>query len=171
MVELLVMRHAKSDWHAGVENDLDRPLNRRGIRAARLMGRFIAEAGFEPGLVLTSIAVRASRTVELAAESGDWGCPIRTTPVFYGADPEGVIEEIAAADPPGRLLVAGHEPCWSRLVSLLLGGASIRMTTAAVACLEFPGLRWQDLSSRPGRLRWLVTPKLLDSTSRSAIVE
>jgi len=163
MVELLVMRHAKSAWNAGFENDHERPLAPRGVRAAKLMGRFLTDSGFEPGLVLTSTAVRARQTVELAAEAGGWTSSIRSTEVFYGADPGEVVREIIESEPPDRLLVAGHEPTWSGLVSLLIGGGAVRMPTAAVACLGFPDRRWQDLPQSRGRLSWLVTPRLLKS--------
>jgi phosphohistidine phosphatase len=155
------MRHAKSDWCADFENDHERPLAPRGIEAAKLMGRFVADSGSEPALVLTSTALRARQTVELAAEAGGWASSIRTTAVFYGGDPEEVVRAIIDADPPDRLLVAGHEPTWSSLVSLLIGGGAIRMPTAAVACLRFPEARWQDLLSIRGQLHWLVTPSLL----------
>jgi phosphohistidine phosphatase SixA len=41
MLTLLLMRHAKSDWDANYNLDHDRPLNGRGERSARLMGRVL----------------------------------------------------------------------------------------------------------------------------------
>lgn len=48
MLELLVMRHATSDWGAGVADDHERPLAPRGIEAARRMGRFLSDVGVIP---------------------------------------------------------------------------------------------------------------------------
>ena len=58
MKTLLLMRHAKSDWDADYGLDHDRPLNDRGLRSARLMGRVLADEGLVPELVISSTAVR-----------------------------------------------------------------------------------------------------------------
>ncbi len=162
MLELLVMRHAKSDWDAGTD-DHERPLAERGVKAARKVGRFLARVEMVPELVVCSTAVRARTTVELAAEAGDWRCPVEHTRAFYGADPAAVLAEIASRPAPPRLMVVGHEPTWSELVSLLVGGGAVRMATAAVACLELPANGWSAIEPGAGRLVWLVTPKLLQA--------
>jgi phosphohistidine phosphatase len=160
MSQLLIMRHAKSDWEAAYGSDHDRPLAPRGVKAARLMGRLLAQRGQAPQLVITSTAVRARSTADLAAEAGGWQCRIEPNAALYDALPEAVVEAlISKPDLPERVLIAGHEPTWSSLVSLLVGGGRVRMPTAAVACVEFDG-PWTELRPGCGQLRWLVTPKL-----------
>ena len=68
---LLLLRHAKSAWPDGVA-DLERPLARRGERAAELVGRFLAGHGLVPDRVVSSPARRAAETAErvLAASTG-----------------------------------------------------------------------------------------------------
>ena len=41
MKQLILMRHAKSDWQSGADNDFDRPLNKRGRRAAVEIGALL----------------------------------------------------------------------------------------------------------------------------------
>jgi phosphohistidine phosphatase len=154
------MRHAKSDWDTG-DDDHERPLAERGVKAARVVGRFLTRAEVVPELVISSTAVRARSTVEIAAAAGGWRCPIEHTRVFYSADAAAVLSELAARSAPARLMVVGHEPTWSELVSLLIGGGTVRMATAAVACLELPADRWSAIKPGSARLTWLVTPKLL----------
>jgi phosphohistidine phosphatase len=60
MLELLVMRHAKSDWDAGTD-DHERPLAERGVKAARKVGRFLARAEMVPELVTRSRRGRRRR--------------------------------------------------------------------------------------------------------------
>jgi len=161
MPQLLIMRHAKSDWSAPNGDDHDRELSPRGVKAARRMGRLLAQHDAAPQLVLTSTAVRARTTVELAASSGGWGCEVREVGGFYGASPQGVIELLSTIDGlPERVLIAGHEPTWSALVALLAGGGRIRMPTGAVACIELAG-PWSALAAGSGVLQWLVVPRLL----------
>ena len=162
MKTLLVMRHAKSDCGAASGGDHERVLARRGIKAARKVGRFLTDSGVPPDLVLSSTAVRALTTAELAAESGEWGCEIITSGDLYASGPERVLEVIHEIDNGvDRLLIAGHEPTWSTLVTWLIGGGRVRMPTAAVACLDLPHGDWIDLAPATCELRWLVTPKML----------
>jgi phosphohistidine phosphatase len=162
MKTLLVMRHAKSDWSSSTCDDHDRPLNSRGVKAARLMGRYLTEVDVAPDLIVSSTAVRALTTAELASEAGAWHCPIVTRRELYASEPERVLEVLSSVDPDiERLLIAGHEPTWSALAGRLIGGGRIRMPTAAVACLDFPKSSWADLSTTVCELRWLMTPKML----------
>ncbi len=73
MKTLLLMRHAKSDWDADYESDHDRPLNDRGLKSARLMGRVLADEGLVPDLIISSTALRARTTAELATETRELG--------------------------------------------------------------------------------------------------
>jgi len=115
-----------------------------------------------PDLVLTSTAVRAASTVQLAAEAGDWGCEIVEIGAFYASSPEIVINQLATThDLPSRVLIAGHEPTWSGLVAVLVGGGRVKMPTASVACVELGDLPWCDLTADCGELRWLMTPRLV----------
>jgi phosphohistidine phosphatase len=156
------MRHAKSDWGTSVSGDHERPLNARGERAARQMGRFLTASGAVPDLIISSTATRALRTVELASEAGSWGSAIVTDPDLYACDVETALGVLAEVDPEvGCLLVSGHEPTWSGLVGRMIGGGRVRMPTAAVACLQLPHGRWADVSREKCVLRWLVTPKML----------
>ena len=162
MKQLLILRHAKSDWKTSFESDHERPLAKRGIRAARLMGRFLTTLELEPDLILSSTAVRARQTAELASESGGWVCPLVLCEEFYGASPAAVLSVLQAQQPDHfRLLLAGHEPTWSELVGALTGGGKPRMPTAAMAKIDLPIDDWVDLKAGRGTLAWLVPPKML----------
>jgi phosphohistidine phosphatase len=162
MKTLLLFRHAKSDWDAEFGHDRERPLNKRGRRAAKRMGRYLVEAGSVPGRVLTSPAVRAWETVRLASESGDWKSKIEVEEALYETAPDliaGLVQQ--QPDAHSIVLLAGHEPAFSETVSRLIGGGQVSMPTAAIACVEFEVERWSEVSAPNGSLAWLMTPKLL----------
>lgn len=162
MKTLLVLRHGKSDWQAEYGVDHDRPLAKRGIKAAASMGRFLELTGQRPQLVLTSTATRAAETVRLAAGAGRWDCPVQSTRRLYEAASDGVLDILQGQDDRRDLiLTAGHEPTCSELVSRLVGGAEVRFPTAAMARVDFAVGRWTEISFGHGQLIWLVTPKLL----------
>ena len=66
MLNLAVLRHAKSSWAEAGQADFDRPLAPRGLAAAPVMGRHMLEIGLRPGLVLCSPAARTRETAALA---------------------------------------------------------------------------------------------------------
>lgn len=158
---LLLMRHAKSDWKARFDHDHERPLNERGVDAAKTMGMILARAGEVPESVITSSAVRAKATVDLAAEAGRWASRVRATDNLYNTRPDSALDEVRAEpDVTTRLMIVGHEPTWSTLLTELIGGGRHPFGTAAVARIDFPAETWSMLATGTGELRWLLTPRL-----------
>lgn len=161
--ELLVIRHGKSDWSTG-DPDRDRPLSPRGRDAAMMMGRALRLADRVPDFVMTSPALRAETTARVAAEDGRWDdVPIEVVEEFYGSGPGTVIGALRERASTDRLAVIGHEPTWSSLVSILIGGGRIRMPTAAVAALDVPA--WRSLGPDTGTLAWMIIPRLFTDGS------
>ena len=152
----MLMRHGKSDWDAGVPDDHSRPLNDRGKRTAERMGVVLRELGLVPGLVVSSTAVRARSTAELARLSGGWDCRLVLDDTLYGS---GVADTLAATANHGRdttrVMLVGHEPTWSMTVTHLTGAkASIR--TGTVADIEIMADDWDQLPDSRGVLASLL---------------
>jgi phosphohistidine phosphatase len=159
--DLLLLRHAKSDWDAGAGRDHDRPLAPRGIAAAGRVGQWLAAAGPALDLVVTSSAVRALETARLALREGRLATPLRVEPSFYGSDVAAMLEAVRGLDEAlAGVLLVGHEPTWSALASLLIGGGNVRMPTAAVAGIRFEVGSWGDVEPGAGELRFLLSPKV-----------
>ena len=162
MKSIVVMRHGKSDWNTDYASDHDRPLATRGAEAAALMGRFLSRINQQPAEIISSTAVRARATADLAAAAGHWQCPTTYTESLYGATVPEVLDLLRAADDEtSSVLVVGHQPCWSALIAELTGGGSIRFPTAALARIDLDIDGWSQVREYTGALRWLVTPKLL----------
>ncbi len=161
---LYLIRHAKSDWGNPYGGDHDRPLAKRGIKAAKLMGRFLTATQEVPEAVLASSALRARTTAELMAKAGGWDVEIAMTRAFYESHAEKVVQEIRRQDDDGAsLLVVGHEPTWSSLVGGLTGGSEVRMATATLVRIDFDVSSWAEVADGRGLLMWMITPRLLQA--------
>ena len=161
-LELFLLRHGKSNWDADFASDHDRPLARRGERDADNLGYLLAQVDRVPELVLTSSAIRARTTVERAVEAGGWPSQVTVLRPLYGASPSEVLDTIwHHAQGTRRVMVAGHEPTTSELVSALIGGGSIRVPTAGLAALRPVVSDWRDLHPGLATLEWLIIPKLI----------
>lgn len=162
MKTLLFLRHGKSDWDADFSYDHERPLNARGRKAAKRMGRFLAASGTVPDRIVTSTAVRARTTLDLVREAGGLTAPVRESRDLYGAGPSDLLREIHATDDAADvLLLVGHQPGWGETVGRLIGGGAVRFPTAALACVAVEVPRWRDVAFARGELLWLVPPKAL----------
>ncbi|MGF1600724.1 MAG: histidine phosphatase family protein [Thermosynechococcaceae cyanobacterium] len=159
MKQLILFRHGKSNWDAEYDRDCDRPLAKRGIKAAQAMGRLLSSYTC-PDCVITSSAVRAKTTIELAMQAGQWDCPIEITDQLYEANPEQVLALVhEVSNTVNTLLLVGHEPTWSELTSQLIGGGQIRFPTAAMARIDFEIETWPQVREGQGTLIWLLQPK------------
>ena len=65
--QLMLLRHAKAELGGPGMTDFERPLAGRGRKAAARMGRYLAENGLAPDLVLCSPARRTRETWEIAS--------------------------------------------------------------------------------------------------------
>jgi phosphohistidine phosphatase len=161
MAEVVLMRHGKSDWGAAFDRDAARPLSARGRRAATTMGRVLSAVGKAPDFVLSSPAVRAHSTAEMAAAAGGWNTDVHILESLYGNGPKAVVDALRSVPPVSlRVLVVGHEPSWSETVAVLTGGGTVRMPTGAAAGLEVLVGSWEAIGPGTCRLAWLLPPRL-----------
>lgn len=163
MKTLLILRHAKSAWDDPGLKDHDRPLNHRGVHDAPRMGRLIVEEDLVPERVISSTAVRAESTAELATGMMDPPPEIETTRDLYLASPHTYLDVLADyAGDAGVAMVVGHNPGITALVTVLTGELE-EMPTAALAVVELEIDDWTDIHrAATGRLVGFWRPKELD---------
>ena len=162
MRTLILFRHGKSDWDAPYDRDHERPLATRGRDAAKTMGRLLAGIDEVPELAVSSSAVRARDTLQLAARAGNWASSIRVDAALYEASSEGILHWLHALEgSPGTLLLTGHEPTWSDLAGRLIGHAIVRVPTGAMLRIDLDRDSWRAVEFGTGELRWLIPPKLI----------
>lgn len=166
--ELLILRHAKSDWDSSASSDFDRPLSKRGKQDAPKVGRFLKKQGLVPDYVVSSPARRAKQTVIAACEqmgidSGD----IHWDERIYHAG-AGALLDVLNECPQNaqRVLIAGHNPGLEILLQNLCNHVIPEqedyklMPTAAVAHLEILS-EWAALEGRLARLLSLTRSRSL----------
>jgi phosphohistidine phosphatase len=134
MKTLVLMRHAKSDWsHPGLP-DHERPLNRRGERAAAAMGSYLENSQVSVQRIVASTAVRVQQTLRLMQQT--WrglNAEIITDGRLYLASPETVqrvaLEHLAECD---SVMIVGHNPAIEQ-VHWALTNQEVHFPTAAVS--------------------------------------
>ncbi len=152
---LYLMRHAKSDWRIGMD-DVDRPLNKRGLRDAPEMGRRLKARQAVPQLIICSPARRTRQTRELLGLEAE----TRYDERIYEASVEALLEIIQSLDERVEsAMLIGHNPAIAWLINTLAAVELHQLPTCAVATLESGADRWEEFSSRPAALLDLDYPK------------
>lgn len=163
MRRLILMRHAKSDWDDPSLSDHDRPLNARGRKAARALGRWLREQGLIPDAALVSTATRTRETWEgLVSE---WSAPPEAVflPQLYHAAPEAMLAMLRTAEAP-TLLVLGHNPGLAELAGWLVAEAPdhekfSRFPTGATLVAEFDTESWDGIAPGTARTADFTVPR------------
>jgi len=146
MKTLLLMRHAKSSWAETGQSDHERPLNERGEKAAKRMGRLLIEQNLRPDAILHSTAVRARDTASRVAKAGALTATLDARRELYLAAPDVYVAVLhTLPSPSGCALVVGHNPGLEELVARLAGQHE-SMPTAALAELRLDISEWPELS-------------------------
>ena len=169
MLNLMLLRHAKSSLAETGQADLDRPLNERGKRAAAAVGRYMASNGLMPQLVLCSPARRTRETWGLVA-----GELTATPEVLFAAKIYDSGDGTALmgclrhkAGTAQSVLLVGHNPSIGELAQTLTGTGSGKVreqlekkySTAALAVFSFDLGNWESLVSGSGTLLHFVRPR------------
>jgi phosphohistidine phosphatase len=159
-MEIYVLRHgiAVERGTPGYKKDSDRPLTKEGEEKLYQIAQAMLAMDLKFDLILSSPYVRAAKTAQIVASELDEEVTF-TEFLEPGGNPLGLISQIND-EKPQRVLLVGHEPDLSRLISLLISGA-----TAAAIELKKGGLCKMStdklIFGQCATLNWLLTPKQL----------
>ena len=144
MKTLTLVRHAKSSWHDTNLGDRERPLNKRGVRDAPIMGQRAVEAGIRPSLIISSPAVRAWTTAKVFAT--ELGYPVeflQREDDIYLASLDRLLEVVASQDAGfNNLMLFGHNPGLTDFANYLSPGLTNNLPTAGIVSVEFDRDDW-----------------------------
>lgn len=171
MKTIYLLRHAKSSWKDEALDDFDRPLNKRGRQAAKLMGQCLATHKIEPDQILCSPSRRTRETLERVQKEMGAAIPTRFEKGIYLAEAPDLMRRLRElSDSLSSVLVIGHNPGVERLALMLAapGGEGERrmldkFPTGALAVLTADVDAWERLAPETARLDAFVRPRDLDA--------
>ncbi|QOJ22643.1 MAG: phosphohistidine phosphatase SixA [Gammaproteobacteria bacterium] len=166
--QLIIMRHAKSDWREGDRSDFDRPLTKRGRKAAQQMGQWLKQQQYRIDHILCSPALRAKQTCQGVLEQLDL---TRKSVLWESRIYEASLPDLIAlinqyGEGIHTLLIIGHNPGLDQLLCHLakepppVSESGKLLTTAAVAVLDF-GTATISAKAHQAQIQCLIRPKEL----------
>src|SRR4051794_29220568 len=112
---LILLRHAKSDWSDPGQKDFDRDLNSRGRLDAPRMGKKLCEMDVKPDLIIASPALRARLTAEFVSEQLRYDVDkIDFREEIYEASLRSLLNVINGLDDTyNKVMIVGHNPTFT----------------------------------------------------------
>ena len=141
--------------------DSDRPLTPEGRKKVARVAAFLGQLEVSFDRIVASSHVRARQTAEIVAEAMSFPEPVEVSKhLTPGSAPKPLIEELQHPRRPlNAILLVGHEPDLSRLISILVTGKpglAVELKKGGLCKLEIAALRY----GRCAALQWLLAPKL-----------
>ena len=145
MKTLLLIRHGKSDWSAGI-SDRARPLTPSGIIDAPIMANVLKSKQYIPDIIYYSSAKRTTQTTQLLADNlGLSKEKLIRCPELYLCYPEIILETIEVTpNEYNTIAIVGHNTSISQVVNHLCSKHNIELPTLGCAIFTFNCDNWLD---------------------------
>jgi phosphohistidine phosphatase len=162
--ELWLLRHGKADRELALD-DFDRPLKKRGERAAEFIGEGLHQQHLIPDWIVSSPAKRAITTANIVHKAiAEDGLVVMQDKRLYQEGFERLKTVLAECpSEAGRVLLVGHNPELEDLLIYLVGAAHLPdtdklLSTAALARLQMPN-DWSHLEAGSAKLLSITNAK------------
>lgn len=161
MDELYIVRHGIAVPHGtpGMADD-ERPLTNKGEQRMKQIGRGLVTLDMKPDRIVTSHLIRARRTAQIVAQELGLVDSLEVSSAL-GADASAeAIRDWLRERNESRLMIVGHNPAFTDLVSLLtvgeVGKLPFELKKGGIAALST-----SVLNGPRYRLDWIAPPALL----------
>jgi phosphohistidine phosphatase len=157
------MRHAKAEKLKNYEaGDIERNLEKSGIKDAAIMGKFLKEKNFIPDLIICSPSTRTRQTLEIALEKINHNIKIAFDEKIYENDDVKILKLISGTEnKTNTLMIIGHNPAIEEIASNLTGNKFPidKFSTSGIAVIEFQIDEWIKILDVKGKLVLFKSPK------------
>lgn len=161
-MDLYLLRHGLAAKPAAthLHTDRQRPLTAEGVKKVKRVAAAVRAMDLSFDLILSSPFLRARQTAEIVADALKAEKRLQFTELLAAsANPKALAEHLAHLRPDRRsVLLVGHEPLLTSLLSLLLSGGPflrVDLKKAGLCKLSVESFKPEYRAA----LNWLLTPK------------
>lgn len=162
MKELVLIRHAKSDWGNEYLKDIDRHLNERGYSDAYLLSKWFAKNQAAPNLILASTATRALNTALIFARAMEFNMTdFKLEKDIYESTVPTLLSIIKKQnDTKNKIMLFGHNPGITNLCNDLCKDVFFEnVPTCGIVSISFKSESWKNISKENSKLNFQQFPK------------
>ncbi len=154
------MRHGKAE-DGSDKADYKRKLIPKGIKRSQKLGEMLKAKNGKIEAVLCSNANRTAETAEIMAAVFDFPLSeIQKLKELYLSTVTVMLDSFYAIDNKiSHVLVVGHNPGVSELVTSLSGDLIDWMPTSALFAVEIDTDKWEEIGKAPAKIAFSINPK------------
>lgn len=156
-MHLYFLRHGEADWPDWKKSDDERPLTERGRKEMGKVADFLCSLEVKVDQIISSPLPRAKQTAEIVAKK--LKIDIREDSLLEPGFDQSGLKRILQKFSEKNVMLVGHEPDFSELISALTGG-SVKLSKAGLALVELESAKGN------GRLLWLFPPRIAKARVR-----
>ena len=154
MKTIILFRHGQTA-NGDFNHDIDRPLSSTGIKDVKEMGLYLSQNDDIPDIIISSPALRAKTTAEIAITDGKWNCPMHIEAGIYKGTHSFLLNLAKKQnDDLSSICLVGHEPNLSSFIAQATDGKYQQFPTASMAKIYFDLDEWTHLAYKFGKLAW-----------------
>jgi phosphohistidine phosphatase len=162
-MKLYILRHGDAVEHGDPRfRENDRPLTPKGIQRTKELAHALREMEISFDAILSSPLVRARETAEIVVRGLKSGKVELTEHLTPSGSMDALVKQVNMLRPlPKNILLVGHEPYLSGLISLLCTGGPgllLAMKKGGLCRLEIESPARCD---KCATLEWLLTPRVI----------
>jgi phosphohistidine phosphatase len=162
MKEIIVVRHAKSDWGNEDLKDVDRHLSERGYRDAYFLSEWYGKTKNKPAQILTSTATRALNTALIFARRLEFDMNhFQLEQDIYEASVSTLLLMLKKQNKQiDSVMLFGHNPSVTNLCNELSEDLFLdEIPTCGIISYSFNVQQWSELMPKTGKLNYYQFPK------------
>lgn len=160
MLDLLIIRHAKSFWEDPGVEDFNRKLNDRGKNDLKFMPVEIKLIFPKADLILFSPSKRTYKTFLKIQKKVEWDAELEAHHLLYLADLETLLLYLKkVSDKFKRVVIIGHNPGLTDLINFLQKDKIENLPTLGVCHIQFRLKSWKNLKKDTGLIKNFIYPK------------
>ncbi len=166
MKEIIVVRHAKSDWGNESLKDIDRHLSERGYDDAYQLANWFSKNKKTPHKILSSTATRALSTALIFGRA--MNLPVSRfmlEPKIYEANTETLLDVLKQQnDTDQSIMLFGHNPGLTDLCNNLGKDFYLdNLPTCGMVVLHFDCQKWREIKIKSAKVTEHFFPKTFNN--------
>lgn len=157
MLQLNLIRHAKTESRSKSGHDFDRELLPTGRKQAKLLAEYLQDNCIELGNVFCSTAIRTTETARFISKTT--ACHLDFTDDLYLAS-HSELKQFLAKQKGLTITIIGHNEGISELASILSGELFILQTSGFIQ-MHFELEEWEQISQGTAMVTTRFRPEVL----------
>ena len=160
MKKLIIIRHSKSSWIDPSLDDINRPLNDRGLKDAPFMAKVVAQKDIFPDFIISSPSLRTKLTLKFFIDELNYDKEIAYEKKIYEAPMENILEVVKNIDNKYEIVfLFGHNPGLNEFVNFISDANIENIPTSGMIELGFYTKSWKDISKKNSKFICFEYPK------------